>query len=563
MRGAWLDADDPVGRHSRRHDGAPGHRRDDADDPEWIPPSQRGKPGQYRKDVPANRQRPTTVPGRRLRGAWLDDSMHGPSSNRHRRGPSDVVGPDSPQSTSKSSKSSKGAPSEDLSRPQPAPGWTGAITVIGGLFALGMVVAGAVGSSDTRSAAIIMVLLGLIFFPILKKLAGGRRDYQQILTAGLMFKVTMTIARYYLASGGYYKNSDAYGYDFYGRQVADQYLKHGQLPPWNTFTGTSFLRLVTGFVYTVMPASELAAFFVFAAFSFTGTLLFWKAVQKFAPPPGDRFYLLLLMFIPSFVYWPSALGKEAFIILCLGLTTYGFACVLQNDLVRGIPCIAGGVAGMTMVRPHVGVAVMIGLTIATVLAKQSGRRTGLFAMTVLLLVGSAFVISRANAFFKSDITSASNITTQLDAAGKRTGQGGSEFTPTPVNPVNFPFAVVTVLIRPFPWESTSVPELATALESMVIAYLIIKNFKQIRGRVRRDNPIAIYALVVTLVFVVLFWQFSNFGILARQRTQIAPFMFLLLAMPVTEHVEEKRDRKERRSGQRAWSDWDARHGDFG
>ncbi|HEY1737231.1 MAG TPA: hypothetical protein VGI86_00895, partial [Acidimicrobiia bacterium] len=226
----------------------------------------------------------------------------------------------------------------------------------------------------------------------------------------------------------------------------------------------------------------------------------------------------------------------------------------------GLPCIVGGVAGMTMVRPHVGVAVMIGLTIATAAAKQSGRRTGLVAMVIFLLIGSGFVITKANSFFKSDITNASNITAQLNAAGQRTGEGGSEFEPTPVNPVNFPFAVVTVLIRPFPWETTSIPELATALESMVIAWFIIKGLKDIRGRLRRDNPLAIYALVVTLVFVVLFWQFSNFGILARQRTQIAPFMFMLLAMPVTAHLAKKSERRERRSGKQAWANWDSAKG---
>jgi hypothetical protein len=62
------------------------------------------------------------------------------------------------------------------------------------------------------------------------------------------------------------------------------------------------------------------------------------------------------------------------------------------------------------------------------------------------------------------------------------------------------------------------------------------------------------------VFVVLFWQFSNFGILARQRTQIAPFMFMLLAMPVTAHLAKKSERRERRSGKQAWANWDSAKG---
>jgi hypothetical protein len=280
----------------------------------------------------------------------------------------------------------------------------------------------------------------------------------------------------------------------------------------------------------------------------------------FAPPPSDRTYLLLLMFVPSFVYWPSALGKEAVIIFALGLATYGFARMLRNNLVSGVACIGGGVFLMTFVRPHIGVAVTIALALATMLAKQSGRRTGLIAMGCVLFVLSGFVVSRANAFFKSDITSASSVSAQLTAAGKRTSEGGSEFEPTPVSPQNFPFAVVTVLIRPFPWEASSVPELVTGIESLVIGYMILKQLKNIRKRVGRRNPLGIYALVATLVFIVLFWNFANFGILARQRTQIAPFLFLLLAMPPPAENPQVIERRAHRKGTNLWDEWDAEHG---
>src|SRR5207244_897889 len=159
--------------------------------------------------------------------------------------------------------------------------------------------------------------------------------------------------------------------------------------------------------------------------------------------------------------------------------------------VMGVACLFGGIYGITMVRPHIGVAVMIGLIIATLFAKQQGRRGGLLVMSLVLIIMSGFVMSKANAFFKSDITNASNVSQQLTDAGTRTTQGGSEFKPSPVSPQNFPNAMVTVLIRPFPWEASSVPELLTAIESCVIAWLIIKGLRNIRGRITRENPLAI------------------------------------------------------------------------
>ena len=52
-------------------------------------------------------------------------------------------------------------------------------------------------------------------------------------------------------------------------------------------------------------------------------------------------------------------------------------------------------------------------------------------------------------------------------------------------------------------------------------------------------------------------------VLARQRTQIAPFLFLLLAMPVDEHKRKIAERRRRRKGGNAWDSWDAAHGPRG
>ncbi len=505
-----------------------------------------------------------------MRGAWLDDDEPIDHTARRRDGdPSHAV-----HATHASTESEFGARAKSRKQQKrderqhqiehaqqiDAPSWTSAILSIGGLCGVGVIVAGATGGSETRSAAVVMVVLCLITLPILRKLADGRREVVQILYAGFAFKLAMCLLRNYLASGGYYKNSDAATYDDAGRQVANDFLRHGHMPGWVNYTGTNFVKLLTGFVYTITPASKLSAFFVFAWFSFIGTLFFWRAVQRFAPPPSDRKYLLMLMFIPSFVYWPSALGKEAVVIFALGLTTYGFSRTLSQGPIAGATGILGGVWIMTMVRPHVGVAIMVALIVATALAKQSGRRSGMLVTAAVLLVLSGFVMSKANAFFRADLTSAGSVSDQLTKAGKRTTQGGSEFQPTAVSPAGFPMAVVTVLIRPFPWESSSAPELATAIESIIIAWLIVRGLREVRGRIRRDNPLGIYALVATTVFIVLFWNFANFGILARQRTQIAPFLFLLLAMPRQPDSAAKTERKARRSGSSSWDAWDAQGG---
>jgi hypothetical protein len=47
----------------------------------------------------------------------------------------------------------------------------------------------------------------------------------------------------------------------------------------------------------------------------------------------------------------------------------------------------------------------------------------------------------------------------------------------------------------------------------------------------RSRPYVAFALTFVLVFVAAFGVISNFGILARQRTQVLPFVFVLLSLP--------------------------------
>ena len=51
------------------------------------------------------------------------------------------------------------------------------------------------------------------------------------------------------------------------------------------------------------------------------------------------------------------------------------------------------------------------------------------------------------------------------------------------------------------------------------------------GRIRRE-AYAAYAIAFVGVFIYLFSALGNFGILARQRVQMLPFLFVLLSLPL-------------------------------
>ena len=117
----------------------------------------------------------------------------------------------------------------------------------------------------------------------------------------------------------------------------------------------------------------------------------------------------------------------------------------------------------------------------------------------------------------------------------RTAQGGSAFGGAALSsPFGLPWAIVTVLFRPFPWEADSAQAIAAALEGLLFMYLTWRYRASVLGSVRliRRSPYVTWCIAYVLGYVVIFSGFSNFGILVRQRSLALPAFLVLLALPV-------------------------------
>ncbi len=111
--------------------------------------------------------------------------------------------------------------------------------------------------------------------------------------------------------------------------------------------------------------------------------------------------------------------------------------------------------------------------------------------------------------------------------------------PTVTSPVDLPAATVTVLFRPFPWEARNVNGLIASAEGLLLMGLFVTSGR----RLAHLGPYGAAAALprsmrpaFALVFIVAFSYVGNFGILARQRTQMLPLVLTLIAMyPAARH----------------------------
>ena len=69
-------------------------------------------------------------------------------------------------------------------------------------------------------------------------------------------------------------------------------------------------------IHTLLRPSILAGFLVFSWLGFWGLFWFYRSFQLAVPEGRPRTYAKLLFFLPSLVYWPSSIGKEAWMIFC-------------------------------------------------------------------------------------------------------------------------------------------------------------------------------------------------------------------------------------------------------
>ncbi len=365
-----------------------------------------------------------------------------------------------------------------------------------------------------------------------------------ILGVALAAKVVGALTRYFVAYVVYNGVADAEGYNLYAAANYGLWREGFISWEWGGKQGTQYMQLITTAIYTVIGPSPLAAFVIFGLLAFWGQYLLFRAFRIAVPDGNGRRYALLVLLLPSMLYWPASIGKESWLMLFVGVTALG-AAKLFNSQPGAYALLAMGAVGTAIVRPHVAVLLFAALLIAQILRPTVGHPTGLLAKLggVLVLGGAAVVLmSQSAAFLGIDDLTWQALSESVDWAGDQTGQGGSAFTPVPIgSPWGVVAATLTVLFRPFPWEAGNLQMLLQSLEGVVLIVLAIKAWPQLRRLPAfiRQNPYVLFSVIYMAGFIWAFAGFGNFGILARQRVLMLPFFLVVLALPPTVQAMSK------------------------
>ncbi|MFM7685644.1 MAG: hypothetical protein ACKPDI_06950 [Actinomycetota bacterium] len=406
-------------------------------------------------------------------------------------------------------------------------------------------------SYDVWGGFLIAPILVLFTLPLLRRAFRGElASLFPIAVTGLLAKFAGAIFRYWVAFDAYGGSADAAGYHEFGKRLAGE-IRNGLAPLSDIIpsgTGTQFLQRATATVYTIFGSSRMGGFFLFAWFAYLGTVLYVLAAIRALPGLAVRRFAWMMFLAPSLLFWPSSIGKEALLMPFLGAIAF-FGARLLHRRWKGwtIPGLALGVIGAANVRPHISAIWSAGIIVALVATltmgrrlQGSGSRTGTFVLLAFAAIAFVAVSSSALRFLdpKGEAVDARPLIDRVDAifssTEARTDTGGSTFEGVTISsPIDWPYAIVRTLTRPLLTEVNSFTEFLPGVEITAFVVLALIGWRRLANipRLMRTTPYLWFALSVLVMFGLAFSVFRNLGLLARQRSLVAPFMVLLVCLP--------------------------------
>lgn len=388
------------------------------------------------------------------------------------------------------------------------------------------------------AAVVLLGLTTLLAVVVFERVA--RRDPEHtvlftVLILAWLAKLASVVFKLYLIST-VYGRGDALGYHRAGIEVS-QLLASGQLPDLTRFWGTPFVENAAGLMYLVTTPTLLGGWLVWSLLGTLGMLFQYKGFVVGVPHGHRRWFMALVFFAPSVLVWTNTLGKDALVAFCLGMTAWGVALFATRGLTfSALVWLGLGVVGTGLVRPHIAAIAAVGLVAAAFVRPiRAGMLSPVLRVAMAgAVVALAVVVIRTSASFigLEDVTYG-GVTDFFGYQAGQTAQGGSAFESAgfPTNPGAFALAVITVLFRPFPWEANNLLAMASALEAMVLVGLVLYRFRSVVAAIKSvvRNPYVAFTVVYAVMFVFFFSAISNFGILARQRVQLLPLVFVWIA----------------------------------
>lgn len=304
----------------------------------------------------------------------------------------------------------------------------------------------------------------------------------------------------------------------------------------------------------VFGNSYTAISMCYSFFAFWGC---WKSYNVFVSmyPYLKRGLAIAFLFLPSVVYWGSAITKDSICVGSLGLFVYSFYNLFflrKFFVLHSISLVVwGGVLFFT--KPYLLLGLVPALSLWYFLKVNKSikdKSVRYVSFAILLAIIGASVVALIQfmlnlEFLELDKYKAENLAQYATASQEGYNQaGGSVFNIGTLDGTlgsllnMFPKAVNATLFRPYFWEAKSPVMMISALESLTIFGLVL--FAMIKlgirgffGKIFATPPLLFMFVYSFFLAGLVAITTNNFGSLVRYKIPIMPFFFAMVVVLIS------------------------------
>lgn len=298
------------------------------------------------------------------------------------------------------------------------------------------------------------------------------------------------------------------------------------------FHGTRTYALITGVFYYLFGHSYVLMTAFNSLLGFLGSVLFYRVVLSHYPNASflSRF---MIFFDPTILLWTSIHGKDPYTFFLLAVVFWSLSRVVAGA--HGyLVLYAAAVAGLATIRVHVALIAAVAASFCmlrfrrTILSRAMERLLALSLMLFIVLA-ARFVTLYIREFSYQFIVS------QIGETLSSLAYGGSAISVPEISSISdllayWPRGMLGVLFRPFPWDSGVFSlHVAAAAQAVISCAVLVIGWRLWKRRLHPD-PLRSFIVYYGALFVALFALIvGNLGTLVREKTQLVPFIWCLLA----------------------------------
>lgn len=319
-----------------------------------------------------------------------------------------------------------------------------------------------------------------------------------------------------------------------------------------------FLKSETG--YMVVKICVVICFFSFSKLmivnlicAFMAFLGSWHLFLFFREqrPHLEKQFAIACMFVPTVIFWSAGISKDVICMASLGFLTWSLWVIIihKKKVISNIIVVA--ICGYLMyaVKPYIlfsylpfCIYYLLSIYVKNV-KNDSAKIFFKLIIAVLFLAGIVYLYTSGSDVFSSfsseEILKSVSWTQESFINQAKTMDGSfftlGDFDGTLLGFIKMtPSAVGTTLFRPFLWETRNLVMLLSALESLVILWLALKNLysaKRILNFFKCifNDPLVVYCFAFSIIFAAFVGISTfNFGSLVRYKIPAVPFFLITL-----------------------------------